>query len=390
MPDPKEMSGIPRPVTDLPDHAISVRLIRGQLSNNITNFPVELHVGSKVVTVKTDESGRAQFNDVQPGAAVKAIAVVDGERLESQEFTAPDRGGIRLMLVATDKTKSGAAAAAPVAGQVAIGNQSRIIIEPGDEAVQVYYLLDIVNTGQAPVNPRAPFVFDMPTGSVGTTVLEGSSPKASVNGTRVRVEGPFAPGRTPVQVASEIPALGGSLDIAQTFPANLDQLAVIVKKLGSTRLTSPQIATQQDMTAQGEVFIAATGRAVPAGQPIVLTLEDLPHHSVVPRWIALALAAMIVAGGAWAATRPQDRAARAAERRQLLGRRDKLLGELVRLETDHRNGRGDHGRYSQRREQLIAALEHVYAALDTDDATNESADRDRGRLTPSVGTLRTT
>src|SRR5579862_359583 len=37
MPDPKQMSGIPRPVTDLPDHAISVRLIRGALSNNITN-----------------------------------------------------------------------------------------------------------------------------------------------------------------------------------------------------------------------------------------------------------------------------------------------------------------------------------------------------------------
>src|SRR5207302_3367748 len=86
MPDPKQMSGIPRPVTDLPDHAISVRLIRGSLSNNITSFPVELHIGPKVQTVKTDEAGRAQFNDVPPGATIKAVAVVDGERLESQEF----------------------------------------------------------------------------------------------------------------------------------------------------------------------------------------------------------------------------------------------------------------------------------------------------------------
>src|SRR5438876_316814 len=86
MPDPKQMSGIPRPVDDLPKGAISVRLIRGRLSNNITGHPVELHVGSNVLTVKTDESGRAQFNDVAPGATIKATADVDGEHLESQEF----------------------------------------------------------------------------------------------------------------------------------------------------------------------------------------------------------------------------------------------------------------------------------------------------------------
>src|SRR5438309_5669600 len=98
MPDMKQMSGIPRPVTDLPDRTISVRLIRGDLSHNITSFPVELHVGAKVRTAKTDDAGRAQFGDVPAGATVKAVAVVDGERLESQEFAAPERGGIRLML----------------------------------------------------------------------------------------------------------------------------------------------------------------------------------------------------------------------------------------------------------------------------------------------------
>ena len=376
MPDPKEMSGIPRPVTDLPDRAISVRLIRGSLSNNITNFPVELHVGTEVRTVRTDDAGRAEFTGLQPGVSAKAVAVVDGERLESQEFPVPARGGIRLMLVATDKSKPAAAApAAPVSGQVALGNQSRIVIEPGDEAVQVFYLLEVVNKAQAPVNPSVPFVFEMPAGAAGTTLMEGSSPQASVNGSHVTVKGPFAPGATPLQVACEIPAQTGSLELTQTFPAELEQLAVIVKKLGSTRLTSPQIANQQDMSAQGETFIAATGGAVPAGRPIVLTLEDLPHHNAAPRWIALGLAIAIAAAGAWAASRPEDRAARAAERRQLLARRDKLFGELVRLEADHRSGRGNPAKYAARREELVAALEHVYGALDSDDTTPEPADR---------------
>jgi len=44
MPDPKEMSGIPRPVDDLPNGTVSVRLIRGSLSNNLTGHAVELHV----------------------------------------------------------------------------------------------------------------------------------------------------------------------------------------------------------------------------------------------------------------------------------------------------------------------------------------------------------
>src|SRR5437899_9975211 len=82
MPDAKEMSGIPRPVTDLPNGTISVRLIRGDLSNNLPNHPVELHVGAKVLTEKTDEAGRAQFAGLEAGATVKAVAVVDGERLE--------------------------------------------------------------------------------------------------------------------------------------------------------------------------------------------------------------------------------------------------------------------------------------------------------------------
>ena len=52
-----------------------------------------------------------------------------------------------------------------MSGLVVLGNQSRIILEPGDEVVAVYYLLDIVNNARVPVNPQSPFVFDMPAGA---------------------------------------------------------------------------------------------------------------------------------------------------------------------------------------------------------------------------------
>jgi len=117
--------------------SISVRLIRGSLSNNITKFPVEMHIGSKVVTVQTDADGRAQFDHLSPASTVKATAVVDGERLESQEFLVPDRGGIRLMLVATDKERPRVTRRRPARGpwwaRVVLSGDSRVIIEPGDE-----------------------------------------------------------------------------------------------------------------------------------------------------------------------------------------------------------------------------------------------------------------
>ena len=370
MPDAKQMSGIPRPVTDLPNGSVSVRLIRGDLSNNITNHPVELQVGSTVKTVKTDDSGRAQFDALSPGAAVKAVAVVDGERLESQEFPVPAQGGVRLMLVATDTAKPAATTptAPPIAGQVVIGTQSRVVIEPGDESVQVFYLLDIQNTARAPVNPPTPFVLDLPVGASGGTLMEGSSPLASAKGRRVTVEGPFPPGSTFVQIAYAMSQGGGAIDISQTFPATVEQLAVVVKKVGDTTLSSPQIANQRDLPAEGEMYIAATGGAVPAGRPIDLSVSGFPHHSTAPRTIALLLALGIVVIGVFASRRSNDdEDVRAAERKRLIARREKLFADLVRLENDRRSGRADERRYAARREQIVTALEQVYGALDRDD-----------------------
>jgi hypothetical protein len=363
MPDPKQMSGIPRPVDDLPDATVSVRLIRGQLTNNITGHDVQLLAGGKTLSAKTDDAGRAEFKGVAPGTSVKASVDVDGEHLESQEFPFPGKGGIRLMLVATDK----AAAARPaVTGPVTIGGQTRIVIEPGDEVVQVYYLLMITNSQSTPVNPPQLFTFDMPKGALGTGLLEGSSPLASVSGAHVTVRGPFPPGQTFVQVGCELESASGTLDLAQRFPAPLDELAIVVKKVGDTKLASPLIRAQQDMQADGDVFIAATGPSVAANQPIQITLSDLPHHSAVGRWVTLSLAVLIIAVGAWAATRPRDEdGATMAERKRLSARRERLFADLVKLEADARAGRIDPARYAARREEIVAALESIYGALDT-------------------------
>src|SRR5207237_4828730 len=189
---------------------------------------------------------------------VKASADVDGEHLESQDFEAPKQGGIRLMLVATDKNAPvkapGDNVALAVAGTLTLSDNSRIVFEPGDEDVAVYYILEIVNNNTNPVNPNPPFVFDMPKGALGTTILDGSSPIARSNGAHVSLAGPVPPGKTIIQVVAEMPTDTGTLDVTQTFPAQVDRLAVLVKKVGDTKLSSPIIERQQDFPNEGQVI----------------------------------------------------------------------------------------------------------------------------------------
>ena len=369
MPDPKQMSGIPRPVSDLPNGTVSVRLIRGSFSNNLTDFPVEMIVGGKTRTAKTDDGGRAEFRNLPVGEMVKVAAVVDGERLESQTFPAPAEGGIRVMLVATDNSRTSAPAATGSAapGKVLLSSRSRLVLEPGEAGVAVYYILDIVNNTGGPVTPTPDFAFDMPDGAVSTSLLEGSSPNATVTGNHVSVDGPFAPGQTLVQVASEVPVDSATYALTQRFPAALEQLAVVVKKVGNTTLESPQLKNQQQMTASGETFIAATGDAVAAGVPVALVVGGLPHHNGAPRWIALGLAGGIILAGVWLSGRDRNAQARQEQRLRLIERRDRLLNALVRLEHDRRGGKIAQARYVTRRDELMTALEHVYGVLDSDD-----------------------
>jgi hypothetical protein len=367
--DPRQMAGIPRPVNDLPDGSISVRLIRGQLSNNIAGHPVDAHLpDGRVVTVKTDDAGRAQFDKLQAGATVKFTASVEGEELESQEFPVPSQGGIRLILVATDKGGAAPAGGPAVSGQVTMSENSQIWFEPGDEMVTVYYILEIVNGSSSPVTPAPPFAFDMPKGAQFTTLLDGSTPLARSKGAHISLAGPLPPGKTTLRVACEFPVGDGTIDIAQTFPAALDRLMVLVRKQGDAKLASQQLERQQEFPSEGETIIGGMGGPVRAGQPISVSLSDLPHHSAVPRWTALSAASVIVLAGIWAGTRKEDGSARDAERKRLVARRDRLFGDLVKVERDRRNGRGDADKLAARREELIASLEHIYGALDDPEA----------------------
>ena len=368
-PDPRQMSGIPRPDPNLSDGSITVRVIRGSFANDVAGQTVELRAGDRASTAETDEEGRATFLTLNPGEQVTVATELDGVELESLPFAAPGRGGVAVLLVGASGDP-GAADARPAArpGRVTLSQESRILVELGEELIEVYYLLDVFNQSPWPVEPEPPFELRLPPGAQSGTVLGGSTPRTLVDGPRVWVQGAFEPGVTPVHVASILPYSGDGLVLSQVFPADFEQLLVFVEQWGALDVASAQIERRGEMSAAEtglSALIWGAGRRVPAGEPVVLELSGLPHHAGWPRIVTLALSALIVvigmvgSAGAGGPAGPDGREA-------LERRREKLFTDLVKVERQHRQGRIKATRYGTRRAELIDQLQNVLRELDDD------------------------
>lgn len=370
MPDPSQIAGRALPAPELPDGTVSVRLVRESIGNNIVGHEIVVTAGSTKRTAKTDESGRAQVTGLPPRASATAEATVDGERFTSQPFDVPERGGIRVILIAgleqararREKEEAEAAKAPPVKGAVVFGGESRIVFEFQDDTLRVFYLLDIVNTARTRVDTGGPLIVDLPRGGAGVRVMEGSFAGATAMGDHVTIAGPFPPGTSSVQIGFTMLYSGDRATVSQRFPAALQKITVAAEKIGELALSSPRFAEQSEVkTSNGTPFILASGERLPAGAELAIQLTNLPHHATWPRKTALALAAAIIAAGAWLALR---RSTDHDERRRLLAQRDSLYGELVKLEEQHRAGRIDGERYRTKRQRLLGELERVYGELD--------------------------
>ena len=376
MPDAKQMSGMPLPVGDVQPGTVVVRVVRGAMTNPIAGQTVTLTVGGVPRSAKTNDSGRAEFNGLAPGAQVKATTTVGTETLESQEFAVPAAGGIRVALVATDPELEKRAAedrklaqGPAVSGIVVLDDQSRFVFELGDESLSVFNLVQILNTARTPVQTAQPVTFDLPDGAEGAALLDGSSPQATLAGRRVTVNGPFAPGPTLVQFAYSMPYTGADLSFSQKLPVAMTRLTILAQKVGAMHLASPQMSEHRDMTTDGQTYILGQGPALKAGDVVTFNFTGLPHAPTWPRNLALFAAVAILGAGAWSGLRPRQASVEQQDRQKKLNaRRDRLFNELTALEEQQRAGTIDPERYTARRRDLVAALERVYAELDEEAA----------------------
>jgi hypothetical protein len=367
MPDPRMMSGQIIPSPDLPAGTVTVRVIRQTIMNVVGGVDVELHGAGDVRHATTGPEGRAQFSGLPVGARVHAVAVVDGERLESIEFEVPGSGGVRTLLAAGVGvgTRVGGQSGQPAQpGRLVLAGDTRFAVEFQDDTMAVFYLLDIVNRAAAPVTPERPFEIRLPAGASAAAILDGGSPLASIKGDHVMVTGPLPPGTTSVPVGFRLESWGDTWRLEQTFPLPIEDIALAVQKFGDLRMQSPSAPTVRETTLQGTRFIVATGASLPAGTPLSLTLSGLPHKSRLPIYLALALSVGLVLWGFWMTSlAPAPQAMHAAGRRQELDtRRARGLEALAALERASRAM--DRAAYTSRRHALVEELERIYSELD--------------------------
>jgi hypothetical protein len=370
MPDPAQMAGQPLPAPELATGMVSVRVVRERMGNNVTNHPVTLAGPDQRLDANTDAQGRATFGDVPPGTRVVVQTVVDGETLQSQPFTVPATGGIRIALIAgleaaaaRERVERDAAAQQPARqGVVVFGGESRVILEFQDDNLQVFYLLDIVNNARTPIDIGEPMFIVLPEAATGAGALQGSSTLAVVQADRIRINGPFPPGITQVQVGYRLPYSGDTTVLTQQWPAAFEQVFVAAEKVGDLKIASPQFQQQQEASAGGAPFLMATGGRINAGDSLTLTLTGLPHRNTIVRDVGVAVGVLILIAGFWVAlTGPRARNTRLEE---LKRRKDKLFADLVALEDDHRHQRIDDRRFAARRQTLVTQLERVMGELD--------------------------
>ena len=363
-PDPRQMSGLPLPDGSLPDGTITVRVVRGAVTNNVPGQGVELRQGDTVEMAVTDAEGRATFLTLSAGQEVRASTELDGERLESQLFAVPGRGGVRVMLVGVDPENQPLPAES---GTVTFGEESWVQVELVEESVEVYYLFQILNSGFAPIDPEVPVAFDLPSGAEGTTVLRGSSPRTQVNGLRVELPGPFEPGVTPLQVAYILPYSNESLVLSQELPIDMEAFLVSVEQWGNVDFVSSQVTRQVAIPPSetgGVPYQVGSGPRIPAGQPVTIELVGLPYRSRTPSNVALMIAVGILALGVWGGSGQARTTTSATRRRTLEMRKEKLFSDLVKIERQHQTGKIGSTKYRSRQRELFASLERVYRERD--------------------------
>jgi hypothetical protein len=370
MPDPSIIHGRALPAPELPAGTVTVRVVRESIGNDAPGETVRVSIGGKTITATTDAMGRAQFNSLTAGQEGRATATVDGEAMESQPFSVPTSGGLRVILVAgiakaaerRAQEAAKAAAAPAVKGAVVFGGNSRVLMQFDNDALQVYYVLDIVNNARFRVDVGGPLVVDLPPGATGAAALEGSSKAGTVSGSRLTITGPFDAGTTPVQIAFRQNYGGSTWTLEQRWPTTFEQVTVGVEKVGGLTMSSPQLPTTSDVTADGgTVFALGRGPALAAGQPLTVTLTNLPFESPTPRYVALGLAAGLLALGAWMGF---GGGSRDVSRQTLMNRREALLQELDQLDGKRRDGSISADRHAARRQRLLIELEQVYGELD--------------------------
>ena len=392
--DAQAMAARPLMVGDLPVGTVTVRVGRGSLSNAAVGVDVVASVTAPagkatVRTEKTKADGRATFADLPVGAEFQAQALVDGQRLQTASFAIPAEGGARLMLLSQQDQEAGEDQAAPTpanphagahshggnptgsagdAGEgtsdpsvVRVSSSSKLLIDLREDALAVMENLVLENTSDRSFrSDHGGIAIPLPAGAHEVEAIEGGARMQLEQGSTLflREAIPPASSHTPpvqarfgffVSTAGE-----SSVILRQPMPLGIETPVVMVPESVHLTLAAPGLQAMASQTddrgARIQVFQLAS---VPRNGVLSITVSGLPTRGALGKTIAAVLVAALVFAVVLGWRRP--RADKRPEKSR--DRRDGLFAELVEVERARRAAGAGDAPLTQRRAELVAAIE---------------------------------
>ncbi len=264
--------------------------------------------GIELERADSDPAGVARFAGLprgKPGDAWAAVVEHDGMRVGSELFTLAGEHGASGELRIPSKTSALAV--------LRLSAHTRLMIEPREDALAVLQNLVIENTSQqafAP-GPRG-LLIPLPDGCEGAEKMAGGAEVELVPGSGAILRSLIPPTTTPtaavqIRLGCVIVTRGAErAELVQPLPLGLEGALVMLPARPAVGLAGQGLrALPPERDDLGnELQLYELGR-VPAGQPLRLTVTELPMRPRAGKWIAGALALGLVAGGLVMARRPR-------------------------------------------------------------------------------------
>ena len=245
------------------------------------------------------------------------------------------------------------------------GGDTRLLMQFRDDALQVFYVLEIVNNARNAGRHRRTDHHRSAARSRwrgharGLVAIGNREWQPPDRGRPVRARDDAGAGRLSAS-ATTVP----TLRFEQEWPVAMQQVTAGVQKVGSLAISSPQFQQTRNLsTDDGVVFLIGSGAGLPAGGKLTIDLTNLPIHSRTPRYVALALAGRSLRLGVWlSVSARRQRAPDDQTPLRLAGTRS--CASWRTWKSDDAPDRSATERYTTHRQRLMTELEQIYGELD--------------------------
>lgn len=310
---------------------------------------------------ETDENGVVRFEKLEIGSGHSyRVSTTRGQATYALPAVGlNDRGGKRAVLHAYETTDK--------IDDLAVAMQALVYVSLRDDTLQVEQLLNVYNLSPMAWTPDVPF--ELPQGFKAFNKQEapGEARIDEVAGTGAALRGTFQPGRHDLDFRYQVPLASDDHQVLRIrLPPRVAQARVMAEASKSMGLVVEKFPPAQKTTSRDGKRLLVTELQATRGEggvrELTITISGLPTRP--GRWVALAIAAVVLVSGLVYFTQHKGGGIDDDTRGDLLEAREALLGEIVALERAFKTGEVGPKTYARVRASLVDALARIVSMLD--------------------------